>query len=87
MRVVNAQPGKSLTLQGGLGPLQYMGVAGSMLFAMQAAEGGTQLTYRYIVGGFQPGGLAAMAEPVDRVQLGQLKRLQQYLASGEALNR
>jgi len=86
MRVVNAQPGVSLTLQGGLGPLQSMAVTGSMMFAFEPHPLGTRLRYRYAVGGYAPGGLAPMAQPVDRVQLGQLQRLQQFLASGEPLN-
>lgn len=86
MRVVNAQPGKSLTMQGGLGPLQSMAVTGSMVFSLQSHEAGSLLTYRYMVGGFNPGGLESIAAPVDQVQLGQLQRLQQYLATSKPLN-
>ena len=86
MRVVNAQPGKSLTLQGGLGPLQSMAVSGSMLFRLQPHEQGTLLTYRYVVGGYHPGGLQSLAGPVDQVQLGQLQRLARFIASGQYLN-
>jgi len=86
MRVVNAQPGVSLTLRGGLGPLQTMGVTGSMMFVFEPHPEGSLLRYRYAVGGYAPSGLAPLAEPVDRVQLGQLKRLQQFIATGEALN-
>jgi len=86
MSVVNAQPGALIVLRGGLGPLQGMGVAGSMRFAFEPHPDGSLLTYRYTVGGFHPGGLQALAEPVDRVQLGQLERLQQFIATGKALN-
>jgi hypothetical protein len=86
MRVVNVQVGKSLTMQGGLGPLQGMGVAGSMSFVFQPHESGSLLTYRYVVGGYHAGGLDSLAIPVDQVQLGQLQRLQKYLSSGMPLN-
>ena len=81
MQVVWANPGKGLRLSGGLGPLQTMGVAGSMSFDLEANDtGGTTLRYRYEVGGFTTGGLAALASPVDQVQFGQLQRLQRLLA-------
>lgn len=86
MRVGNAQTGRSLTLLGGLGPLQSMAVTGSMTFSFEPHAQGSLLKYSYRVGGYVPGGLEAMAGPVDQVQLGQLKRLQKYLASGEPLN-
>jgi len=80
MRVVLAKPGAMLRMQGGLGPLQAMGVTGSMSFELTADDGGrTVLRYRYAVSGASVSGLAELAEPVDRVQLGQLKRLAAYL--------
>lgn len=86
LRVVNVARGQTITFTGGLGPLQAMAVTGSMTFVFKPTETGSTLTYRYSVGGYLPGGLEPLAEPVDRVQLGQLQRLQQYLATGEALN-
>jgi len=79
MQVVFADPGKQLRLSGGLGPLQAMGVAGSMSFVLIAQGEGTRLMYRYEVGGYTAGGLAALAGPVDQVQLGQLNRLKAYV--------
>ena len=86
MEIVNVQPGKSLTLRGGLGPLQSMGVTGAMTFAFKPHAEGTLLSYRYVVGGYVDGGLAPLAEPVDQVQLGQLERLQQFLTTKTPLN-
>lgn len=80
MRVVHANPGKLLVLDGGLGPLRMLAVSGSMIFALEAEGEGTRLNYRYLVGGYAPEGLKSMAAPVDAVQLGQLKRLQTYLS-------
>ena len=83
MRVVFANPGKELRLLGSLGPLQEMAVSGSMVFKLEAVTDElTKLHYRYSVGGYVPGGLQSIANPVDQVQLGQLLRLQHYLATG-----
>lgn len=79
MRVIFAQPGKLLRLSGGLGPLQGKAVSGVMDFALTAVGDETVLSYRYSVSGADFAGLAAFAEPVDQVQLGQLHRLQRYL--------
>jgi len=86
LRVVNVVKGRSLVMQGGLGPLQSMAVSGSMSFSFAPHPDGTELNYRYVVGGYTPGGLEAMAKPVDQVQLGQLQRLAAFLARGKALN-
>lgn len=82
MRVVFIEPAKTLRLRGGLGPLQTMGVAGAMSFSVAASETGCTLTYRYVVGGYDRGGLEALAGPVDRVQLGQLERLKRFVETG-----
>ena len=79
MRVDYWHPGKRLRLQGGLGPLQTLGVTGSMSFDLTEQEGRTKLSYRYVVGGKRA---QALAEPVDRVQLGQLLRLARYVETG-----
>ncbi|NIN37320.1 MAG: ATPase [Gammaproteobacteria bacterium] len=76
MQVVYVDPGTALRMVGGLGPLQGMGATGAMEFRLTPAEAGTRLDYRYHVSGF---GIASMAEPVDRVQLGQLERLKGYV--------
>jgi len=79
MQVVQALPGRRLLMHGGLGPLAQMGVAGAMSFAFVPHQNGTELRYRYEVGGFTTGGLEALAPAVDAVQLGQLQRLKNYL--------
>lgn len=82
MRVDAWRPGKTLVLGGGLGPLLRLGVAGSMSFDLEATATGTRLAYRYTVSGRNVG---AWAEPVDRVQLGQLLRLKRYVETGSAV--
>lgn len=82
MTVVFVQRGTLLRMVGGLGPLQGMAVSGSMTFALSDAGTGTRLKYEYAVGGYSADGLLQMAEPVDRVQHGQLLRLQRYIETG-----
>jgi uncharacterized protein YndB with AHSA1/START domain len=86
MEVVYADPGKTLRLRGGLGPLQGMGVTGAMTFELQASDDGTQITLSYAVGGYTPGegGLAGLAGPVDGVVGGQLAHLAQYVDPTDA---
>ncbi|MEM7097518.1 MAG: hypothetical protein AAF541_04600 [Pseudomonadota bacterium] len=86
MRVVNVQPGRSLTLIGGLGPMQAMALSGSMTFQFKDHPEGSELHYRYSVGGYLPEGMPGLADAVDRVQLAQLERLAAYISTGKSLN-
>jgi uncharacterized protein YndB with AHSA1/START domain len=70
MRVVLAWPGRTLRLQGALGPLQEMGIAGSLTFAFKQEGEGTRVTMTYVVGGHAARGLEGIQKPVDMV-LGQ----------------
>ena len=83
MRVVYADPDKALRVSGGLGPLQGLGVQGALTWTIKPApSGGVQLTQTYVVGGYAPGGLAALAPPVDQVLGEQLARLKAYVETG-----
>ena len=84
MRLVFLRHPKTLVLTGGLGPLLRLGVAGSMSFDLEATEAGTKLSYRYTVNGRN---VAPLAEPVDRVQLGQLERLKRYVETGTPVSK
>lgn len=76
MRVVYAQPGKMLRAQGGLGPLQALGVAGSLTWQIKpAAGGGSEVVQRYVVGGYFPDGGDKLAAPVDQVMGAGFQRL------------
>jgi uncharacterized protein YndB with AHSA1/START domain len=81
LTVVFVDPGRSLRLVGGLGPLQDLGVAGSMTWKFSGKDGGTALVLTYSVGGHRPGGLVDLAAPVDSVLLQQLHRLKDYVES------
>ena len=72
-------PGKELRLRGALGPLQSMGVTGSLVFDLVEVSGGTQATVTYVVGGYVPGGAGVLAVPVDGVIGGQLRRLKAFV--------
>ncbi len=66
-RVVFAQPGKMLRVLGGFGPLQQEGVSGALTFALKPVDGGTEVTMRYVVGGYIRMGPKVMAPLVDQV--------------------
>lgn len=53
-------------------------------FSKNAANlsGGTQFEWTYAVGGYMPGGLAAIAPAVDAVLGDQLNRLKRFVESG-----
>ena len=74
-------------LTGGLGPLGLMGVAGNMTWEFfDTDDGGTRMKWTYAVGGYRPGGLDAVALPVDYVIGEALSRLAAYIETGNADN-
>jgi uncharacterized protein YndB with AHSA1/START domain len=84
MTVVNSQPGKQLTLFGGLGPLQFSGASGHLVWALAEADGKTTLTWSYDAGGYMKGGLDKIAPIVDQVLGQQQDRLKAYVETGKA---
>jgi uncharacterized protein YndB with AHSA1/START domain len=84
MRVVFADPGKTLRLTGGLGPLQTMAVSGSMSWNFAAGEKGTLVTMNYAVGGYLPGGLGALSGPVNEVLSEQMTRYKAFVDAGQS---
>lgn len=80
MTVTFVDPGNTLRMVGGLGPLQGMGLHGAMEFRLQPdAPGMTRITLRYRVGGYSPDDLGGLAPVVDRVQAQQLGGLADHL--------
>ena len=77
MRVIFAQPGKVLRMQGALGPLQSEAVIGTLTVAMEPTkEGqGTKLSFSYVVGGYMRYKVAEIAPAVDKVLGEQFKSL------------
>jgi len=84
LAVTFVDPGRTLRMLGGLGPLQGMGLHGALEFRLAAAEGGgTRITLWYRVGGYTPDDLSKFAPVVDRVQALQLGGLARYLSDGK----
>ncbi len=84
MSVVFVEPGKLLRMQGGLGPLQGMGLGGVLEFRLMAEDGGTRITLWYRAGGYAPDDLSRLVPVVDRVQAAQLLGLAEFLRDGGA---
>jgi len=85
LEVVFVDPGRTLRMTGGLGPLQGMGLHGVLEFRLAAAdEGGTRITLWYRAGGYSSDDLSGFAPVVDRVQAQQLDGLVQFLRAGPA---
>lgn len=77
-RVVFAQPGKLLRLDGALGPLQDMAVTGVLTFAMAPDGPGTRITLTYRVSGALSMDATTLAPGVDQVLNSQFDRLRGY---------
>jgi uncharacterized protein YndB with AHSA1/START domain len=86
LTVAYADPGKLLRMTGGLGPLQGLGVAGSLSIGMAPLKDGTKLTLTYAVGGYVTGELEGWAPAVDEVLTEQMDRLTRYVATGSPTN-
>ena len=84
LTVTFVNPNVLLRLTGGLGPLGLLGVDGNMTWEFVDAEGGTTVKFSYAVGGYRPGGLDELAEPVDAVIGEALQRLKAHVESGDA---
>jgi hypothetical protein len=73
MRVIFAQPGRVLRMQGALGPLQSEAVLGTLTVALQPIAGKdgdkakTKLSFSYVVGGYMRYKVSEIAPAVDKV--------------------
>ena len=79
-RVIYTRPGVTLRLQGGLGPLQELGMAGVLTWSLKSVPGGTEIVQTYRVGGYVKGGADKLAPIVDMVMAEQLAGLQRRMA-------
>lgn len=87
MTVVYASPGKALRMTGALGPLQGLGLAGSMTWDLSKSEAGTKLVVTYGVGGYMAGGFEKIAPIVDGVVGEQVGRLKTFLETGSPVQK
>ena len=79
-RVVSVSLNKMIRISAALGPLQQLGVTGTLTWSIDPATPGTgsTLTMTYAAGGYAPGGLDKLADIVDSVLRGQTQRLKAY---------
>ncbi len=78
-------PGKVIRFRGALGPLQAMGVTGSMTVKLATAGSGTDLTLTYVVGGYYKEGFDDLAKGVDGVLASQVGRLRKLVETGSPM--
>ena len=86
MRVIFAQPGKVLRMQGALGPLQSEAVIGTLTIAMEPTKDGahTKLSFSYVVGGYMRYKVPEIAPAVDKVLAEQFLSLLSPFAPQDA---
>ncbi|HEY8242959.1 MAG TPA: ATPase [Casimicrobiaceae bacterium] len=82
-RVVMLLRDQAVRVEGGLGPLQNLGVSAVLTFLLKAEDGGTALTVGYRVNGSSASGLDKLAQPVDGVIGGAVQRLKRYVETGK----
>jgi hypothetical protein len=77
MRVIFAQPGKVLRMQGALGPLQSEAVLGTLTVAMEPVKdaAATKVSFSYVVGGYMRYKVSEIAPAVDKVLGEQFKNM------------
>jgi hypothetical protein len=83
MTVLLAEPGKTLRMSGGLGPLQELPVTGVLTLTFAPTTGGTRVELIYAVGGYTKDSLAKLAPLVDRVLAEQVMRLKSFVETGK----
>lgn len=86
MRVIFAQPGKVLRMQGALGPLQSEAVIGTLTVAMEPSKdnGSTRVSFSYVVGGYMRYKVSEIAPAVDKVLGEQFKSMLSPFTLAEA---
>jgi hypothetical protein len=85
MRVIAAMPPKLLRMAGALGPLQGEALAATMTITLKPLpDGGTHLTWSYVVGGYMRMAVDDIAPLVDKVLVEQFTRLAKAAAAAPA---
>jgi len=79
MRVVFVEQDKALRMTGALGPLQSEALLGTLTVTLKPIDGGTRLTWEYVVGGFMRYKPEQIVPAVDNVIGEQLTRLAEKL--------
>ena len=74
------QPNSLLMFSGGLGPLAFMGAAGSLVVTFEPKEAGTHVKMSYSVGGYDADGWKALPTVVDGVMQEGFNRYKAFAA-------
>jgi uncharacterized protein YndB with AHSA1/START domain len=80
LRIIYLAPAREIRMQGALGPLQPMGLQGTMTWKIEPSDAGSVLDWKYTVHGHLEGGFAGIAPAVDGVIGAQLAGLGEFLA-------
>jgi len=83
LEVIYVDPGRTIRMTGGLGPLQELAVVGTLTWTLTESGGRTRLEQTYAVGGYRPGGLQELAPIVDGVLKTQVERLKRIVETGK----
>lgn len=79
MRVVFVERNKALRMTGALGPLQSEALLGTLTVSLKPVDGGTRLTWEYVVAGFMRYKPEQIVPAVDKVIGEQSERLAEKL--------
>ncbi len=82
LHLVYFAPGKEIRLTGGLGPLQGMGMSGTMVWTITPGEEESSVSWKYTVHGHGDS-IRMLAPIVDRVQQQGFDRLIRYIVTGK----
>lgn len=81
-RVVAVMPEQMLRMSGSFGPLQAEGLTGTLTVTLSDVDGGTRISWEYIVGGAGRLDLHEIAPVVDTVQAEFLGSLTGWMSQG-----
>ncbi|HEY2145681.1 MAG TPA: hypothetical protein VGH12_06395 [Steroidobacteraceae bacterium] len=79
MRVVYVAPGKALRMRGALGPFQGLAVEGALTWSVKSGANGSDISFSYLVGGYNKDGFDALSKAADHVLGEQLERLRKFI--------
>lgn len=83
MTVLYVDPGKTIRMSGGLGPLQEMAVSGVLTLAFTETGNRTKVQFKYVVSGRAALGLDKVAPVIDQVLVGQMNRFERFIETGQ----
>ncbi len=82
LEVLTVMPERALVMNGGMGPLQSLGLNGTLSIELAPTKAGTKLDITYVVSGYLKEGLEAWGPRVDAMLKDQFTRLKNYIEHG-----